>query len=306
MGKLISIIIPHKNSLETLKELLHTAPNRKDIEIIIVDDHSEERIQEQLLSEVQYISPNIRVIMNETEVYSAGKARNLGLKFATGKWIIFADADDLFTENFVTAIEDYKDSDLEAIYFRPLISGERSGGYSRMVEVFDIYQKEPSYNNLLLVKLRMDVPWSKMVRRSFIEENNIFFDEVIKNNDTMFSKKLAILSKNVAISDLPIYTYEVLETGITSNRTLATDLCRMDVQSRAYALQVEYYGKKRLLDINPEVLYSPIILIYAMGRELGAKKEGKKIYFKNAHWRLTVKSIIWGIRGYLRAKKLFK
>ena len=40
----------------------------------------------------------------------AGYARNIGLSHARGKWIIFADADDFFTADCFTILNEYMDS----------------------------------------------------------------------------------------------------------------------------------------------------------------------------------------------------
>ena len=47
----------------------------------------------------------------------AGYARNIGLSHARGKWIIFADADDFFTADCFTILNEYMDSPHEVIYF---------------------------------------------------------------------------------------------------------------------------------------------------------------------------------------------
>lgn len=52
----------------------------------------------------------------------AGYARNIGLSHARGKWIIFADADDFFTADCFTILNEYMDSPHEVIYFNVRLS----------------------------------------------------------------------------------------------------------------------------------------------------------------------------------------
>ena len=93
----LSIIIPHYNSSNFLEKLLLSIPKKKDIQVIIVDDKSE-------LS-------HLKVIYELKKIYSfdffqnnrdkgAGSCRNIGLEIAIGKWILFADSDDFFVNNF--------------------------------------------------------------------------------------------------------------------------------------------------------------------------------------------------------------
>src|SRR5574344_79438 len=93
-----SIIIPHKNSPELLQRCLASIPQREDIQIIIVDDNSESSIvnfcsfpgTERKDTEIIYLK----------ESKGAGYARNRGLSRAKGEWILFADADDYYTNEF--------------------------------------------------------------------------------------------------------------------------------------------------------------------------------------------------------------
>jgi len=56
-------------------------------------------------------------ILFTKEGKGAGYARNIGLSHARGKWIIFADADDFFTADCFTILNEYMDSPHEVIYF---------------------------------------------------------------------------------------------------------------------------------------------------------------------------------------------
>ena len=92
----LTIIIPHKNSTKTLIRLLDTIPSKKDVEIIVVDNGSNSESIETLKRKIYH--ENIKVFYKDSDGW-AGKARNVGLEQALGKWILFADADDYFTED---------------------------------------------------------------------------------------------------------------------------------------------------------------------------------------------------------------
>src|SRR5699024_8599309 len=90
----LSIIIPHYNSINTLQYLLESIPNYKDIEVIVIDDHSNAESKKELIEIGKKKSTNIKFLNNEPHKIGAGACRNIGLDKASGKWLLFADADD--------------------------------------------------------------------------------------------------------------------------------------------------------------------------------------------------------------------
>jgi glycosyltransferase involved in cell wall biosynthesis len=88
----VSIIIPSFNSAHFVVDAVQSALNQTiaPVEVIIVDDGSTDNTQETLSG----WRDRIRVIHQENTGLSG--ARNTGLRNATGEWIAFLDADDVF------------------------------------------------------------------------------------------------------------------------------------------------------------------------------------------------------------------
>lgn len=89
-----SIIIPHKNIPDLLRRCLDSIPQRPDIQIIVVDDNS-------CSDKVDFAHfpgrerEGVEIVYTR-EGLGAGYARNVGLRHAKGRWLLFADADDYF------------------------------------------------------------------------------------------------------------------------------------------------------------------------------------------------------------------
>ncbi len=93
----LSIIIVNYNVKEFLKNLLHSikkASQNLDTEIIVVDNASDDGSVEML----QEKFPDVKLIANE-ENLGFGKANNLGLKLAQGKYILLINPDTLVAED---------------------------------------------------------------------------------------------------------------------------------------------------------------------------------------------------------------
>jgi glycosyltransferase involved in cell wall biosynthesis len=164
------------------------------------------------------------------ESKGAGYARNVGLSHAKGKWILFADADDYFTPSFVSAIDKYKNSSYDLIYFgingidaRTKKTNSRGQKYNDLMENVILYDDIDSY------KYKAYVPWGKMINSSLINENNIFFDETFVANDMMFSIKTAYFSKNTFFDRDKIYTLESRNDSLMSIKSSKAELDRLKV-----------------------------------------------------------------------------
>lgn len=306
--KSLSIIIPHKNDLILLKRLIKSIPNNNSFEIIIIDDHSEEGVKAKL-QELSLRNSAIKIFENKTDISSAGKARNIGLEKACGKWILFSDSDDYFLENFETEFQKIENSNEEVIYYRPSVQlNKDSQGYLALQKVFDIYEKTPNNENLLSLKLHMDPPWSKIIRREFIEENQFRFDEVKKHNDTMFSKKIAINSQKVQVVNIPIYHYGVNEESLTKQLDLKSYFSVLDVQSRMIKLVRDSFSTNTLLKTYPEVFYKHYKLLFWGVRDFKSINvfiKSLKIIKRSGvlHWKYS--GIFLPIIALYRKKKKF-
>src|SRR5690554_2931847 len=96
---MLSIIVPHKNSSKLIKKLLSSIPDDDGIQVIVVDDKSTDKEKENLRNILD--ERNIQIISNDLSLSNAGVARNIGINHAIGEWVLFADADDYFTEGSV-------------------------------------------------------------------------------------------------------------------------------------------------------------------------------------------------------------
>lgn len=89
----ISVIVPHYNHARVLARALESAvgQSQKDIEIIVVDDCSEEVQKEYLREKIMPKFPQVKFVF--VEHAGAAAARNCGFKESKGEYVIFWDAD---------------------------------------------------------------------------------------------------------------------------------------------------------------------------------------------------------------------
>ena len=194
-----TIIIPHKNIPDLLRRCLASIPRREDIQIIVIDDNSDpEKVDFNHFPGVG--EPCVEIYFTK-EGKGAGYARNVGLDHAQGKWLLFADADDFFDDDFVSALDKYFYEDVDIVYFNT-----RSVDSKTLNIVKPRSDRSETIRKGKIDKLRFThVPWGKMIRNEFVIRNNLHFEELIASNDSYFSVISGILATKISAYDVCIY-----------------------------------------------------------------------------------------------------
>lgn len=230
MVPLISLIIPHFNSVDSLEQLLNSIGKHADVEILVVDDKSTQDLKKLARCKKKYTSDSCLFLTNTTSKKGAGISRNIGLQKAKGKWLLFADADDLFVENWYFIVKKQVDSLSDIVYFPPIGEGIRQKPYERLVTDY-LHQKPFSEERL---RFQFFPPWSKLIRHSLVEERNITFDETLYANDVIFSTKCGLLAQKIAANKHPIYCLQERANSLTKNKNFDAQYIRSEVICRTY------------------------------------------------------------------------
>lgn len=211
-----SIIIPHKNTPELLEKCINSIPPRSDIQIIVVDDNSNPMVVDFDKLKIKYGHVDF-VLLDEKQSKGAGKARNVGLERASGKWLIFSDSDDFFTEDFTEYLDKYLDSEYDIVMFdvesrdmetlKKTQEGENASKKLHSVNFSNKVDAEPFCFN-------HEVPWGKMIRKSLVDKFNIKFDEVWASNDTMFMLKCFFYAEKMTFEDKVLYCWIIRSNSL--------------------------------------------------------------------------------------------
>lgn len=191
-----TFIIPHKNCQKLLLRCLNSIPERPDIQVIIVDDNSDPEVVD--FEEFPGKNRTNTDIYLTKEGRGAGYARNVGLKHAIGKWILFADADDYYKENFIDVLDRYVDSNSDILFFN--VDSKQTNISAK-------------YDNYFSGKGKLDDirlfwnPWNKMFSYDLIKKSGVQFDEIPVGNDAMFCLKVNDLARNVTVIKDKLYVY---------------------------------------------------------------------------------------------------
>lgn len=213
---MISIIIPQRNSLDSLPRLINSIPEREDIEVIVVDNTPVPISKNEINVNRDFI------LLHSSPERCAGGARNVGIEASHGEWLIFADADDFFEMGAFDTFLKYANSDSDLIYF--LAKGvyddtleQTDRGYMITRFVSDFRKGKIDETE---ARLSVLVPWAKMVRRALVDKYFIRFDEVLAANDVMFSTECAYYSNKFQAVEQVVYVVTTRRGSLANRRDL--------------------------------------------------------------------------------------
>ena len=191
--KKLSILIPAYNVERWLPRCLNSILSQveDDIEIVIVDDGSTDTTL-QCANEFAEKWNDIRVFSKHNE--GVGAARNYLLDKACGEFIWFVDSDDYIAEGALRHIFSELNSTID------LLSVSYNGGVFTPFEGSAIEYIQKGYINGYL--------WTKIIRRSVIEDAHIRFDpQRYSQEDWFFLMQVYPLLGNIKQITLQAYVY---------------------------------------------------------------------------------------------------
>lgn len=244
-----SVIIPHHEIPALLQRCLDYIPDVPEVQVIVVDDNSSE--QKVDFAKFPGLDRKYTKCIFDKEGGGAGHARNIGMRHADGKWLVFADSDDFFTKDAFQILDKHKNDPYDIILFKA--DSVDSDDYSpsdrhlQLNEAIDKVQKGSITEKEAV--LIMPVPWCKIFRRNYIQQKDIVFDETMAANDVMFVTKATCWADDEAVTTSSDVLYVVttrrnsLFDGYRSNPE--NFLCRLEVQMRRNKFVDKYPFPKR-------------------------------------------------------------
>ena len=200
----LQILVPqYKETDEIVKPLLDSIELQQNIDlkndvgVIIVNDGTDVRLSDELLSRYTY---PIKYHISEHGGVSA--TRNKCLDLATAEYVMFCDADDMF----FNACGLY-------IIFREI----ENGGFDSLVSAFVEETRHPLTNEPLYINRDMDTTFvhGKVHRRQYLLDNNIRWnDKLTIHEDSYFNCLCQKLAKELKYSQTTFYLWKWRDASV--------------------------------------------------------------------------------------------
>lgn len=255
----LSIIIPVYNVEEYLKQCLDSVlvDNQFTGQVICVNDGSTDG-SAAILEEYAAKYPNIEIISQSNAGLSS--ARNAGFDRAIGDYVFFLDSDDWVFPCAIERIMQLIDGE-DVVYFNARKYYEEEQHWGSKIDIKSVKKMDGQAYFAAIYDQPRNMPnvcvCGGFYRRSFLIENNLYFEPGIYHEDNYFTPQVLLAAKHVSSINEDVYAYRIRKGSITAH---VTEKHIKDLLSIARNLYARYEKTGNVTD----VFYSDICGIYTI------------------------------------------
>ena len=217
---IFSVIMPIYNTGRYLDEAIFSLLNQtigfKNIQLILVNDGSIDKTEEISLK-YQEIYPN-NIIYTKIEHSGLSKARNIGIDYATGRYITFLDPDDKWDSMAFSYIE---------LFFKNHKNIELAGARLKFFELVDTYHPlDYTFYKTRIVNLTEEynsihLSGSSTIFKASLIKGKKFGEDLIFYEDVRFINNILLFKPIIGLIREAIYYYR-RRADFTSNTQIQT------------------------------------------------------------------------------------
>jgi len=231
----------------------------ENLEIIFIDDCSNDNSKEKILNYSKKYGNVIGVYLNENSGF-AGKPRNEGLKYATADYIMFLDPDDYYLEDACETLYDkITTENVDLVSGNFCLDNESNIHSWNHVNITDEIKVTNIEEKPSLLLLAPSI-WTKIYKRKFILENEIKFDENLPGQDALFLYYALIHANGIIFMNKVLVVYckrdynKIKEKSITDNKTYKRLSDYLNVYEKMYHV-LNNYNNELVIAVSSHFSY---------------------------------------------------
>lgn len=293
----VSIVIPIFNAENYIDQCMASLMNQtmNDYEVILIDDGSTDGSRQVAEGWKEKYPSIVRVYSQQNA--GQGDARNKGVMYAQGKYILFVDSDDkvapdLVEEAYHAIIESHADM---AIFDAVVV--DEAGKKIEDMTGCHTDKKEISLETFPRLLLEYPCPWNKIYRRDFLIDNGLQYPVHMWYEDLVGACMFYACAKKVAVLHKTLYYYLQRPTSVMHSKVNPKN---MEIL-KAVDLVLNYYREKGIYDkYAKELEYLAIyhILIAAAGRTV--RGDARSSYPDQFMLYMNEKFPVWQKNPYIQ------
>lgn len=216
----VSIIVPLYNTEKDISACLDSilAQTYPHIEVIIVNDASTDNSRAIVSSYIEKNSSQCEIIVMDHESNKgASAARNTGIDAATGEYILFLDSDDRLMPTCVECLtRPLKDKRYDVVMGDYLQMGYRPQKWKLKIGGGEWNDPKSIVTNHCHQNIYV-FPFNKLCKKSFIQSNNLYFEEGVTHEDALWSLRLCLCMESMYVVEDVTYLYTIRTDSVTGS-----------------------------------------------------------------------------------------
>ena len=264
----VSVIIPMFNAEKYIGDCLESllAQTFQEFEVIVVDDCSTDNSLVVAENFLEKFGGRLKIFSTKKNSGGGSAPRNKGAKLSRGEYLFFMDADDFLAK---TALESMyfpaKKFDADVVYCEGYISYEDGGKNIKQIlgrnfsgETVLEVGEQLKHLELYAADNFFWSPWTKFVKRSWLMENKIFFQELPRAQDFLWTLKIFAYAERFLRLPVPVYFYRDAPESITRIKRSPEQMMNFWMSPVVKGLKEidDFMSGLELLKENPRLRYA--------------------------------------------------
>ena len=275
-SNLISVIVPVYNVEQYLSYCIESIVNQtyKNLEIILIDDGSPDNCPK--ICDEWALKDN-RIKVYHLENGGAGKARNIGLSYATGKYISFIDSDDYVSIDFYKTLMSLINDNCDIVECDYTIVHDEECNFSssEIKNEYKIFTNEEAMELHIKDKIFKQVIWNKLYKYDIIK--NIKFPEGNLVDDEFWTYQAIGSAKRLTHINKTLYAYRQQNESVMHSKYSLKWLSAVEAKLKRIEYVRIYYPN--LYDISCKDLWFTC-LYHGQQSVINLEKKDKKEAFE--------------------------
>lgn len=221
-NKKFSFVIPiYNEEPSVIDNCINSIINQNiDYEIILVNDGSSNEEIDKYCFNLK--NSNKNVIYKKQENAGRASALNNGLKYITGDYFTFVDADDSLQDNFFSKLKNISFADITLFDYEFIYGNKKLNTKYSLKQKKDYTDyKNDIYSNIMFYPDKLEnflfgSSWAKLFSTDFIRKNNIsFVPNLRKSQDRVFMLNVMNKASSILYYPIQMYKYVINLNSIT-------------------------------------------------------------------------------------------
>lgn len=278
--KRLSIIVPVYNVEKYIERCLLSLLNqdipKSEYEIIVVNDGTPDNSAD-IAQSIADKNENIIVIHRENGGLSA--ARNTGMEYVHGEYVMFVDSDDYIEPNVLASIfKSANSGNVDMLAFSTC--RRRKDNQINWVHTFNDYLDGTSVTDGITLLRKGFEPtsvWTYLYKTEFLNSYSFRFKEGIIHEDIEFNYRVFTKASRIGAIDLLVYDYCLNdELSITKGRTLKQEVYAM-MSNMEVAASIKSYIRHETIPDDIFKKYDTIMNSMLAGQIVSFFRDGGKL-----------------------------